>query len=132
MFIRVNSKCAHQARPPSPGHSRDGATSFLGRRCNVLGPALDNVLMPTSTVAELVNEARGGSAEARDELVRRHHREAAILAAAMVNDATEAEDLSQEAFIRAFRNLDLLVDPSRFAAWLRRSEAMVTGRAYAE
>jgi RNA polymerase sigma factor (sigma-70 family) len=78
------------------------------------------VLMPTSTVAELVNEARRGSAEARDELVRRHHREAAILAAAMVDDPTEAEDLSQEAFIRAFRNLDLLVDPSRFGAWLRR------------
>ena len=83
-------------------------------------PALDNVLMPTSTVAELVNEARRGSAEARDELVRRHHREAAILAAAMVNDPTEAEDISQEAFIRTFRSLDLLVDPSRFAAWLRR------------
>ena len=78
------------------------------------------VLMPTSTVAELVNEARRGSAEARDELVRRHHREAAILAAAMVDDPTEAEDLSQEAFIRAFRNLDLLVDPNRFGAWLRR------------
>jgi len=81
-----------------------------------LVPALDNVLMPTSTVAELVNEARRGSAEARDELVRRHHREAAILAAAMVNDPTEAEDISQEAFIRTFRSLDLLVDPSRFAA----------------
>jgi hypothetical protein len=38
------------------------------------------VLMLTSTVAELVNEAKRGSAEARDELVRRHHREAAILA----------------------------------------------------
>jgi RNA polymerase sigma factor (sigma-70 family) len=76
--------------------------------------------MPTSTVAELVNEARRGSAQARDELVRRHHREAAILAAAIANDPTEAEDLSQEAFIRAFRNLDLLVDPSRFGAWLRR------------
>jgi RNA polymerase sigma-70 factor (ECF subfamily) len=85
-----------------------------------LVPALDNVLMPTSTVAELVNEARRGSAEARDELVRRHHREAAILAATMVNDPTEAEDISQEAFTRAFRNLDLLVDPSRFVAWLRR------------
>jgi RNA polymerase sigma factor (sigma-70 family) len=72
------------------------------------------------TVAELVVDARAGSAEARDELVRRHYREAAVLAAAMVNDPSEAEDLSQEAFIRAFRNLDLLADPSRFAAWLRR------------
>jgi RNA polymerase sigma factor (sigma-70 family) len=76
--------------------------------------------MKTKTVAELVDEARRGSAEARDELVRRYHRETAILAAAMVNDPTEAEDLGQEAFIRAFRNLDLLVDPSRFGAWLRR------------
>jgi DNA-directed RNA polymerase specialized sigma24 family protein len=31
-----------------------------------------------------------------------------------------ARTSSQEAFIRAFRNLDLLVDPSRLAAWLRR------------
>jgi RNA polymerase sigma factor (sigma-70 family) len=76
--------------------------------------------MQTKTVAELVDQARGGSAEARDELVRRHHRETVILAAVMVSDPTEAEDLAQEAFIRAFRNLDLLVDPGRFGAWLRR------------
>lgn len=76
--------------------------------------------MKTKTVADLVDETRRGSAEARDELVRRYHRETAILAAAMVNDATEAEDLAQEAFIRAFRNLDLLVDPGRFGAWPRR------------
>src|ERR1700726_4565804 len=76
--------------------------------------------MKPKTVAELVDEARDGSAEARDELVRRHYREIAALAAAIVNDASEGEDLSQEAFIRAFRNLDLLVDPSRFGAWLRR------------
>ena len=71
-------------------------------------------------MAELVDQARRGSAEARDELVRRHYREVALVAIAIVNDPTEAEDLSQEAFIRAFRNLDLLVDPDRFAPWLRR------------
>src|ERR1700726_4569529 len=76
--------------------------------------------MKPKTVAELVDEARDGSAEARDELVRRHYREIAALAAAIVNDASEGEDLAQEAFIRAFRNLDLLVDPSRFGAWLHR------------
>jgi len=76
--------------------------------------------MDQKTVGELVARAREGSSEARDELVRRHYREIAVLAAAIVNDATEAEDLAQEAFIRAFRNLDLLVDPNRFAAWLRR------------
>ena len=89
-------------------------------RCNVLTTAIDNVLMEPKTTAVLVNEARLGSAEARDELVGRHHREIALIAAAMVNDVTESEDLTQEAFIRAFRNLDLLVDPSRFGPWLRR------------
>src|SRR6478672_5013280 len=76
--------------------------------------------MALKTVAELVDEARRGSADARDELVRRHYREIALVAVAITSDPTEAEDLSQEAFIRAFRNLDLLVDPGRFAAWLRR------------
>ena len=64
--------------------------------------------------------ARDVSADARDEPVRRHDREAALLAAAIVNDPTEAQDLAQAAFIRACRNLGLLVDPNRFAAWLRR------------
>lgn len=78
------------------------------------------VYMQAKGVGALVTEARQGSTEARDELVRRHYRQAAVLAAATVNDATEAEDLAQEAFVRAFRNLDLLVDPERFSAWLRR------------
>jgi RNA polymerase sigma factor (sigma-70 family) len=76
--------------------------------------------MGPKTLAELVTEARQGSAAARDELVRRHYRQAAALAAAMVNDPAEAEDLAQEAFVRAFSNLDLLMDPGRFAPWLRR------------
>jgi RNA polymerase sigma factor (sigma-70 family) len=85
-----------------------------------LAAILDNVVMSGKTVADLVNDVRNGSAEARDELVRRHYRETALLAAALVNDPTEADDLAQEAFIRAFRNLDLLVDANRFAPWLRR------------
>jgi DNA-directed RNA polymerase specialized sigma24 family protein len=33
---------------------------------------------------------------------------------------TEAEDLTQEAFLRAWLDLDLLSDPTKFAPWLRR------------
>jgi len=69
--------------------------------------------MAWKDVAHLVTEARTGSADARDELVRGYFREITAIAAALVNDATEAEDLAQEAFVRAFRNLDLLVDPDR-------------------
>jgi RNA polymerase sigma factor (sigma-70 family) len=72
------------------------------------------------TDAELVEDARRGQASARDELVRRYQRQTALLAGALVNDLAEGEDLGQEAFVRAFRNLDLLADPARFAPWLRR------------
>jgi RNA polymerase sigma factor (sigma-70 family) len=72
------------------------------------------------TDAELVEMARRGDAGARDELVRRYQRQTALLAGTLVGDLAEGEDLGQEAFVRAFRNLDLLVDPSRFGPWLRR------------
>jgi RNA polymerase sigma factor (sigma-70 family) len=72
------------------------------------------------TDAELVEAARRGDLAAQGELVRRYQRQTALLAGALVNDLAEGEDLGQEAFVRAFRNLDLLADPSRFAPWLRR------------
>jgi RNA polymerase sigma factor (sigma-70 family) len=34
--------------------------------------------------------------------------------------ASDADDVVQDAFLRAFRNLDLLADPARFGVWLRR------------
>jgi RNA polymerase sigma factor (sigma-70 family) len=74
----------------------------------------------TKTDAQLVAEARRGQRDARDELVRRYQRQIALIAGAMVNDPAEGQDLGQEAFVRAFRNLDLLADPSRFGPWLRR------------
>ena len=70
--------------------------------------------------AELVGRARAGEPAAFEELVRRHQAGARALAYALVGDWAEAEDLSQEAFLRAFRNLDLLADPEKFAPWLRR------------
>ena len=34
--------------------------------------------------------------------------------------ASDADDVAQEAFLAAFRNLDLLADPAKFGLWLRR------------
>jgi RNA polymerase sigma factor (sigma-70 family) len=52
--------------------------------------------------------------------VRRHERGVYVLALSLLHDATEAEDMAQEAFLRAFRNLDLLADPAKFGVWVRR------------
>ena len=74
--------------------------------------------------ATLVTALRGGATgaartEAFTTLVRRHERGLFALALSLLHDATEAEDMTQEAFIRAFRNLDLLADPAKFGIWAR-------------
>jgi RNA polymerase sigma factor (sigma-70 family) len=76
--------------------------------------------MKSKNNAELVHLARAGNRDAYGELIRRYQRPMWGLAYLLIGDRFEAEDLTQEAFLRAWRNLDLLSDPTKFAAWLRR------------
>ena len=65
-----------------------------------------------------VERARRGDAGAFEALVRRHYRAAFAVALALLGNAMDAEDVSQEAFIRALERLDEIRRPERFAAWL--------------
>jgi RNA polymerase sigma factor (sigma-70 family) len=68
--------------------------------------------------ADLVAKARMGDPEAFGELVRRSRAKAFGLAYSMTKDEYLAEDVVQEALIRAFLHLGKLIDPSRFKPWL--------------
>lgn len=70
--------------------------------------------------AHLVRMARAGNRDAYGELIRRHQHQIWGLACTLLDDPFEAEDVAQEAFLRAWLNLDLLSDPAKFAPWLRR------------
>jgi RNA polymerase sigma-70 factor, ECF subfamily len=70
--------------------------------------------------AELVALTLGGDTRAFGELVRRYQGSLHGLAYGIVGDRSEAEDLTQAAFLRAYLGLAALRDPSRFAPWLRR------------
>ena len=61
--------------------------------------------MPKLTDRELVDRARQGDAEAFGQLVRRHQQRIHRLAAHLLRDRAEAEDVAQETFIRAYRAL---------------------------
>lgn len=65
-----------------------------------------------------VERARRGDAAAYDALVRRHYRAAYAVALAVVGNRMDAEDVCQDAFLRALQRLDKLQKPERFAAWL--------------
>src|SRR5215204_2433296 len=72
--------------------------------------------------AELVTAARSTAAGASDafgELARRYQRMVYAVALSLVQPA-DVDDVGQESFLRAFRNLDLLADPAKFGVWLRR------------
>jgi len=68
---------------------------------------------------QLVQEALAGSQRAYGELVRRFERPVYNLVARMVRDRTLAEDLAQDAFVKAFSRLDSYQPAQgKFSNWL--------------
>jgi RNA polymerase sigma-70 factor (ECF subfamily) len=74
---------------------------------------------PPAEVA-LVQRARDGDSDAFAALVKRYQRRAVSVAYRLLGNIEDASDVSQDAFVRAFRHLSQLDDPSRFGAWLMR------------
>lgn len=69
---------------------------------------------------DLVCRAKAQDTHAFGELVRRYQRRAVSVAYRLVGNSADASDVSQEAFVRAYRSLDQLEDPARFGPWLMR------------
>jgi len=61
-----------------------------------------------------------GDTAAYGELVARYQGHAYGLGYSLVGNWEEAQDIAQEAFIRAYINLHTLEEPAKFPAWLRR------------
>ncbi len=70
--------------------------------------------------AELVARSRQQDAEAFGLLMQRHAAEILNLAARMVGDRAEAEDIVQETFLSAFKALPTFRSDARFSTWLYR------------
>jgi RNA polymerase sigma-70 factor (ECF subfamily) len=68
----------------------------------------------------LVEAAAGGSREAFDELVRRHQTSILNLVRALTAGSLDAEDLSQEIFVRAWTSLAGFRGDSAFRTWLHK------------
>src|SRR5688500_13710730 len=68
--------------------------------------------------ATLVDRARQGDAAAFEALVRRHFRVAFSVALSVLADSIDADDVCQDAFVKALERLDECRQPDRFAGWL--------------
>ncbi len=66
----------------------------------------------------VVRQVLGGQRDMFGILVRRYLPVAHAVACAYVGRASDAEDVAQEAFLKAYRALDSLRDPGKFEGWL--------------
>jgi RNA polymerase sigma-70 factor, ECF subfamily len=78
--------------------------------------------MPGSSRRErsLLRSARAGSISAFEQLFREHWPDAYRAAFLVVHDGAAAEDIAQEAFLRAIRSLDRFDRRRPFGPWLHR------------
>lgn len=76
--------------------------------------------MPQKTDRELVEAARSGDTEAFGVLVRRHQKRIYRLAVHLLRDAAEAEDVTQDTFVRAYGALDRFDGRSEPFTWMYR------------
>lgn len=81
-------------------------------------PMSHNQELTDANDAELVVAALAGNTQAFDVLVTRYRRAMLTVAQQIVRNPTDAEDVVQEAFLRAFESLPQLSDLNRFGAWL--------------
>ncbi|MBY0527747.1 MAG: RNA polymerase sigma factor [Gemmataceae bacterium] len=82
-----------------------------------IGTPLEGRVM---TDAELVRQTLAGAPAAYEELVRRWAGRVTALCHAKIGCAAHADDLAQDALLRAYRSLQSLVEPEKFGAWLCR------------
>jgi RNA polymerase sigma-70 factor (ECF subfamily) len=76
--------------------------------------------MPSPTDHDLVRQAWQGNAEAYGELVQNYQSLVFNVCYRLMGERREAEDMTQETFLRAFLHLEQC-DPERpFGAWIRR------------
>jgi RNA polymerase sigma-70 factor (ECF subfamily) len=76
--------------------------------------------MSKRTDRELVDAAREGESEAFGALMRRHQRRIYRLAVHLLRDAAEAEDVTQETFVRAYGALARFDGRSEAFTWIYR------------
>jgi len=76
--------------------------------------------MAAASDRDLVDRARGGDAEAFGLLVRRHQKRIFRLSVHLTKSATEAEDITQDTFVRAYQALSRFDGRSEPFTWLYR------------
>ena len=76
--------------------------------------------LTAATDEDIVARVLGGETALFELLMRRHNQRLYRVARGIVGDDAEAEDVTQEAYVRAFQHLGQFAGRARFSTWLTR------------
>ena len=82
--------------------------------------ATDKIDVKSAKDFELTQAAANGNMVAFEEIYNRHHRRVYSICLRMLQNATEAEDLTQDVFIQLHRKIGSFRGDSAFTTWLHR------------
>jgi len=99
--------------------SRD-VRSSAERISSNAAPPVFSLASDKLTEAEIIRRAQDGDPAMFESLYRSHSRRVYALCLRMVGNTTEAEDLTQEAFLLLFRKIHTYRGESAFSTWLYR------------
>jgi RNA polymerase sigma-70 factor (ECF subfamily) len=68
--------------------------------------------------AAMISKVVGGASELFEELVRPYHRTVFLTAYGILRNTEDAEDVSQESILKAFRHLNSFRGQAKFSTWL--------------
>ena len=77
---------------------------------------LENLIMEND--AQLIHKVLSGDDEAFTTLVRKHEKSVHALAWRRMGDFHFAEEIARDTFLRAYKGLPKLKNPSQFSGWL--------------
>ncbi|MCC7437776.1 MAG: RNA polymerase sigma factor [Armatimonadetes bacterium] len=110
--------------PPHSNHSSSGGIKpIVNPQSGIItlySGALPNQAEPTSAIEPLVERAQHGEVAAFEQLYHRHVGRVNMLCYRLSGDKNLAEDLTQEAFIKAWERLPQFRGESTFGTWLHR------------
>ena len=98
------------------GSTRSGSECILRKTA----PPVSSIASDRPSEAEVIQRAREGDRTSFGYLYRLHNRRVYAICLRMIGDPTEAEDLTQEAFLLLFRKIGTFRGESAFSTWLHR------------
>src|SRR5438445_5715381 len=72
----------------------------------------------TRTEAQIIASVLAGNTHEFHDLIRPYERSVYAMALSLLHNEADAEDVAQEAFLKAFRNLRTFRGESKFSTWL--------------